>query len=41
MIEARAGSAGRRVEVELSRSYLGVAGPSARYLMIIVPPRSE
>ncbi len=41
MIETRAGSAGRRIEVELSRSYLGVAGPSAQYLIVIVPPRSE
>lgn len=39
-IEARAGSAGRRAEVELSRSYFGVAGPPARYLIIIVAPRA-
>jgi 4-amino-4-deoxy-L-arabinose transferase-like glycosyltransferase len=39
MIEAHAGTAGRRVEIELSRSYLGVAGPPARYLIIVVPPR--
>ncbi len=38
LIEARAGSAGRRFEFEIAREYLGTAGPSARYLIIIVPP---
>ena len=41
MIEARAGSAGRRTEFEIARSSLGAAGPSARYLLIIVPPGPE
>ena len=41
MIEVRAGSAGRRFEVEVAREYFGAAGPSARYLIIIVPPRPE
>ncbi len=39
MIEARAGTTGRRFEIEVVREYFGVAGPSARYLIIIVPPR--
>ncbi|MGP0092674.1 MAG: glycosyltransferase family 39 protein [Xanthobacteraceae bacterium] len=30
--------AGRRVEVELARQYFGVPGPSARYLLVTVPP---
>ena len=37
-VEARAGSAGRRTEVALTRSYLGIAGEPARYLIVIVPP---
>lgn len=41
MIEARAGATGRRFEVEVAREYFGAAGPSARYLIIIVPPRPE
>lgn len=38
-VEAYAGDTGRRREVDLARSYLGNVGPSARYLIIIVPPR--
>jgi 4-amino-4-deoxy-L-arabinose transferase-like glycosyltransferase len=30
--------AGRRVEIELARQYFGVPGPSARYLIMTVPP---
>jgi hypothetical protein len=41
MIEARAGSVGRRFEIEVAREYFGAAGPSARYLIVIVPPRPE
>jgi 4-amino-4-deoxy-L-arabinose transferase-like glycosyltransferase len=41
MIEARAGSTGRRFDVEVAREYFGTAGPSARYLIIIVPPHPE
>jgi Dolichyl-phosphate-mannose-protein mannosyltransferase len=41
MIDAHAGAAGRRIELELARSYLGVAGPASKYLVILVPPRSE
>ena len=41
MIETRTGAAGRRFEVEIAREYLGTAGPSERYLIIIVPPRPE
>ena len=33
------GPAGRRVEVDIDRSYLGVAGKPAHYLIITVPPR--
>jgi 4-amino-4-deoxy-L-arabinose transferase-like glycosyltransferase len=40
-IEARAGAAGSRSEVELARSYFSVAGPTARYLIVIVPPRQK
>jgi 4-amino-4-deoxy-L-arabinose transferase-like glycosyltransferase len=39
-IETYAGAAGRRIEVELVRSYFGVVGPSARYLIVTVPPRT-
>ena len=38
-IEALAGTGGRRTEIEITRSYFGVAGSPARYLIIIVPPR--
>ena len=38
-IETNGGAGGRRIEVELVRSYFGVAGPSARYLIVTVPPR--
>jgi len=40
-IEAIAGRApaGRRVDVEIVRTYLGVAGEPARYLISTVPPR--
>ena len=41
MIEAHAGTSGRRFEIEIAREYLGSAGPSERYLIIIVPPRPE
>ena len=41
LVEARAGANGRRFEVEIARKYLGTAGPSERYLIVIVPPRSE
>jgi 4-amino-4-deoxy-L-arabinose transferase-like glycosyltransferase len=39
-VEARAARspAGRRVEIELARQYFGVPGPSARYLIVTVPP---
>jgi hypothetical protein len=32
--------AGKRLEVEVSRNFLGLAGPPARYLIIAVPPRT-
>jgi len=37
-IEARAGAAGYRFEVGFARSYFGVTGRPATYLVIIVPP---
>jgi hypothetical protein len=39
-VEARAARspAGRRLEIELARHYFGVPGPSARYLIVTVPP---
>jgi hypothetical protein len=39
-VEARAARApaGRRAEFELARQYFGVPGPSARYLIVTVPP---
>ena len=39
-VEARAARspAGRRVEIELARQYFGIPGPSARYLIVTVPP---
>ena len=40
MIGAREGSAGRRFEIEVAREYFGTAGPSGRYLIVIVPPRT-
>jgi hypothetical protein len=42
-IEARTARepVGRRVEVEISRVYLGIAGAPKRYLIIIVPPRAN
>jgi 4-amino-4-deoxy-L-arabinose transferase-like glycosyltransferase len=30
---------GRRVEVEISRSFLGMPGPSVRYVIVAIPPR--
>jgi 4-amino-4-deoxy-L-arabinose transferase-like glycosyltransferase len=29
----------RRVEVEISRSFLGISGPSVRYAIVAIPPR--
>jgi hypothetical protein len=29
----------KRVEVEISRSYFGIAGVPARYLIVVVPPQ--
>lgn len=37
-VDAFAGPAGRRTEVNLARSFSSTAGPSARYLIVIVPP---
>jgi hypothetical protein len=33
--------AGKRLEIEVSRGYLGAKGPPARYLAIAIPPRSS
>jgi 4-amino-4-deoxy-L-arabinose transferase-like glycosyltransferase len=33
------GPAGKRIEVDVTRRFWGVAGPSARYLIIAIPPR--
>jgi hypothetical protein len=33
------GFGGPRVEVEIARRFLGVAGRSERYAIIVVPPR--
>jgi hypothetical protein len=30
---------GRRVEVTLSRSFLGMSGPAGRYVIVAIPPR--
>jgi hypothetical protein len=37
---AARGPAGKRAEVELSRSYLGVADKPARYVIVTIPPAS-
>lgn len=37
-IDAYAGSAGRRTEVELARSFFGSVGNPARYVIVVVPP---
>jgi hypothetical protein len=36
---AAQGPVGKRIEVEVARRLLGVAGPPARYLIIAIPPR--
>jgi hypothetical protein len=36
---ARCSPPGKQTEIEVSRSYLGVDGRSARYLLITIPPR--
>lgn len=36
---AAAGPAGRRTEVTLARRHFGTAGASARYLIVIIPPK--
>jgi len=33
------GPAGKRIEIEISRRYLGIAGASARYVIATIPPR--
>lgn len=38
---AARGPAGRRLEVELSRSFLGMAGAPERYLIVAIPPRNQ
>ena len=37
-LDKRAADA-RRVEVEMSRSFFGIAGPSVRYVIVAIPPR--
>jgi hypothetical protein len=37
--ERVAGPGSRRVEVELARRFLGVAGRPARYLIVVIPPQ--
>jgi 4-amino-4-deoxy-L-arabinose transferase-like glycosyltransferase len=36
---AARGPAGKRMEVNVTRRFWGIAGPSARYLIIAIPPR--
>ena len=40
-LDARAavGSRGRRVETDISRTFLGMVGPSVRYVIVAIPPR--
>src|SRR5262249_42571271 len=42
-IETRAASHpnAKRVEVEISRSYFGVAGPPEQYLIVTIPPEER
>jgi hypothetical protein len=35
-----AGPGGRRTDVELERSYFGISGAPARYVIVVVPPQT-
>jgi hypothetical protein len=39
LARARCSPPGKQMEIEVSRSYLGVEGKPARYLIITIPPR--